>query len=701
MAQDPNPDSPPRRRTRRIIAGAVIGAWVVIMVIAFPFAGKLGDVQRDRTVDYLPASAQSTQVAELARELPGGDSSDLVIVYHRGGRLTPADRSAAGQDIATLRQRYGLGAGSASEPVPSKDGTTVLYRLSVGASKGEPADVVKDVRALVDRHPAGLSVQVTGAAALKADLEKVFEGIDTTLLLFTVTVVAVLLILTYRSPFLWAVPLLVVGCGAGLAMATVYGLVKGFDVTVNTQSNSIMMVLIFGAGTDYALLVVARYREELRRHAASYDAMVAALRGCGPAVLASAGTVTAALLCMLAADLNSTRGLGPVGAAGILCALLAMLTLLPAILVLLGRRVFWPFVPKLGVEAVKKPGMGARLGGLISGRPLVAVFGSLVFLGVLALGVFALPGDLRQQDSFTDKPESVAGAATLSAAYPGQSGQPLTVLVHPENKERAMAAVRETSGIARAQSGRTGTEWTEIEAFPKDAAETPAEQATIERLRDRLRDTVGADALVGGPSAQQLDETTTTARDVKVLIPLVLGVVLLILVGLLRSLVAPVLLVGTVVAAWGAALGLAGLAIGGVFGFDGTYSQLPLLSFVFLVALGVDYGIFLMHRVREETPRHGTRQAALNGLSATAGVIASAGFVLAATFGVLMVLPLVLMVELGFTVAVGVLLTTLLVQPVLVTGAAMRLRERLWWPRSVPPRGSPEPAPEEPGRIKI
>lgn len=676
------PDSLPRRRSGRIIAAVVIGGWMVVMAIAFPFAAKLGSAQSNREIDYLPASAQSTQVAKLAAGLPGGDSSDLIVAYHRAGGLSPADRTTATQTRSALSQRYGLGAGDVSKVISSKDGTTAMYRLSVGQAKGEAAQVVKDVRAVVGGHSPGLSVQVTGSAAIGADLDAVFKGIDTTLLVVTVIVVAALLILTYRSPFLWAVPLLVVGCGAVLAMATVYALVKGFGLTVNTQSSSIMMVIIFGAGTDYALLLVARYREELRRHTAAYDAMLAALRGCGPAVLASAGTVTAGLLCLLAADLNSTRGLGPVGAAGLLCALLAMLTLLPAVLVLLGRRVFWPFVPKQGVQAVRRPAMATRLGGLISRRPPVAVLGSLVVLGGLAIGILGLPGHLRQQDSFTSQPESVAGAAVLAKAYPGQSGQPLTVLTRPDHADGVLAAVGTTSGILRAQRGRTGTAWAEITAFPKDPAETPAERATIKRLRDRLQGMAGADALVGGPSAQQLDDSTTTARDIKVIIPLVLGVVLLILAVLLRGLVAPLLLVGAVVGAWAAALGLAGLMFGHVFGFAGTATSVPLLSFVFLVALGVDYGIFLMHRTREETARHDTRQAALNALSATGGVIASAGFVLAATFGVLMVLPLVIMVEIGFTVAVGVLLTTLLVQPILVTGAVLQLRGLVWWPGS-------------------
>ncbi|WP_409236213.1 MMPL family transporter [Streptomyces sp. PA5.6] len=685
-------------RRRRAVPWVFLGLWIVVLAVASPFASKLADVQKDRAVDYLPASASSTEVAELQEKLPGGEATELVLVYHRDGGLTAADRRAAADQVAEVAEEHTLV--GEPEAVPSEDGTTLMYPVA-STEPGQDEDkrdaMVDDVRDIAHGE-GGLSVDVGGAGALDTDASEVYNSLGGPLLYTTAGVVALLLIVIYRSPFLWLVPLAVAGVADYLAMGVAYGLNQGFGTSVTGQSSGIMTILVFGAGTDYALLLVSRYREELRRIERPYDAMLAALRGCGPAVLASSGTVAAGLLCLLAADLNSSRGMGPLGTVGVLCALVTMLTLLPAVLVLLGRRVFWPLVPAFGSTPRQRRSLFAAMGGSAGRRPLTVLASGAVLLGALALGAFNLPGALKQEDSFTKTPESVSAMKTLATAYPEQGTQPITVMTPDERAGESLARIRDTEGVGRAERGRTAEGWTEITVTATSAPESAGETATIEALRDGLDG-----SYVGGPSAQQLDLQDTNVRDRNIVVPLVLGAVLLVLVALLRSLVAPLLLLGAVVAVWGASLGIAGLVFEPLFGFDGTDPGLGLLSFVFLVALGVDYGIFLMHRMREEC-LHGAEPgaAALTALRTTGGVIASAGLVLAATFAVLTNMPLVQLVELGFVIAVGVLLDTFLVRTYLVTSASVALGRKVWWPGplSRPAAAVPPPAHEaEPVRV--
>ncbi|MGV9840844.1 MMPL family transporter [Streptomyces fungicidicus] len=665
-------------RRRRAVPWVVVGLWVAALVLVGPLAGKFGEVQQNRAVDYLPGSADSTQVARVQDELPGGESTDLVLVYHRDGGLTAADRRTAAGQVAGIADGHEL----SREPrgIPSVDGSTLMYPVSsTGPGQDEEArDAFVDGVREIAGGTGGLSVEVGGPGALATDMGKVFETIDGTLLLATLGVVTVLLVLIYRSPFLWLVPLAAAGVAAAVAMAAGYGLHELFDVTVTGQSGGIMTVLVLGAGTDYALLLVSRYREELRRHERPYDAMGAALRGCGPAILASSGTVAAGLLCLLAADLNSSSGMGPVGMIGVLSALVAMTTLLPAILVLLGRRVFWPLIPAFGSAPRARRSLFAAMGTSAARRPAAVLAGGGILLGALALGTLNLTGQLKQEDSFTERPESISAMRTLAEAYPERSAQPLTVIAPTGRADAVLDEARATAGVAEAAAGRSGGGWTEVSVFTTAAPETAGETRAIEALRDTL-DEHGA--YVGGLSAQQLDLADSESRDRSVIVPLVLAAVFVILVVLLRSLVAPLLLLAAVVAVWGAALGIGGLVFGPLFGFAGTDPGLGLLSFVFLVALGVDYGIFLMHRMREESLNGAAPQAAaLTALRTTGGVIASAGVVLAATFAVLTTLPLVGLVELGFVIAVGVLLDTFLVRTYLVTTASVLLRRRMWWP---------------------
>ncbi|GGQ62689.1 MMPL family transporter [Streptomyces althioticus] len=675
-------------RGRRAVPWAVAGLWVVALVLLLPLAGKFADVQQNRAVDYLPDGADSTQVARVQDELPGGESTDLVVVYHRDGGLTAADRETAAAQIAGVEREFELS--GVPRGVASADGSTLMYPVSStepGQDEEAQLAFVDGVRKTVG-GTGGLSAEVGGPGAVGADMDEVFETIDGTLLTATLGVVTVLLVLIYRSPFLWLVPLAVAGAATVLAMAAAYGTHELFGITITGQSGGIMTVLVLGAGTDYALLLVSRYREELRRHERPYDAMRAALRGCGPAVLASSGTVAAGLLCLLAADLNSSSGMGPVGMVGVLAALVAMTTLLPAVLVLLGRRVFWPLIPAYGSTPKARRSLFAAMGTSATRRPAAVLTGGAVLLGALALGTLNLGGDLRQEDAFTDRPDSVSAMRTLAEEYPERSAQPITVIAPAGDADEVVERVRGTEGVAEAAAGRADGTWAEITVFATAPPESAGETRTIEALRDTLD---GTGAHVGGPSAEHLDLARSEARDRAVIVPLVLAAVFLILVVLLRSLVAPLLLLGAVVAVWGAALGIGGLVFGPLLGFAGTDPGIGLLSFVFLVALGVDYGIFLMHRMREESLNGAEPEAAaLTALRTTGGVIASAGVVLAATFAVLTTLPLVAMVELGFVIAVGVLLDTFLVRTYLVTTASVLLGRRMWWPGALSRTPEPE-----------
>ncbi|MEU1816330.1 MMPL family transporter [Streptomyces roseifaciens] len=671
----------------------MIALWIVVLAVTAPFAEKLGGAARDRPVDYLPASAESTRVEHLLQKLPGGNTSDAILVHHRDGGLSDGDRKVAQEQIKRIAGRYELRGGGEPPTVVSKDGATSMTALSVSgladaAAQGKAVDGIRDI--VEKDRPEGLKAELGGQVALASDQNEVFQSIDGTLLIGTAGVVAVLLILIYRSPFLWLVPLGVVGVAASAAMAGVYGLIKAFDLTVTTMSTSVMTVLIFGAGTDYALLLVARYREELRSTERPYDAMMSAIRGCGPAVLASSGTVVAGLMCLMAADLNSSSGLGPVGAVGVFCALAAMLTLLPAVLVLLGRRVFWPIVPAYGSEAVHRRSLFAAMGNSAGRRPGLVLLCGVAALVALSVGAVKLPGTLKQEDAFLKKPDSVAAMRTVAEAFPDSSSLPITVVTRTGQAGEVEKRVKATKGVASVQPGRSGGDRTELQVFSVAKPESDGEKRTITALRAAVHDVPGAQAVVGGPTAQQMDLATTNADDRVKVIPLVLVAVLIVLIALLRSLVAPLVLVLAVIASWGAAMGLSGLVFGPVLGYKGLDPSLPLLTFVFLVALGVDYGIFLMHRAREERLKGAdSSEAALTALRTTGGVITSAGIVLAATFAVLATLPLVALVEMGFIIAVGVLLDTFLVRTYLVTSASLLLKRWMWWPGKLS-RGSME-----------
>jgi RND superfamily putative drug exporter len=668
-----------RRRGARALPWLMLVFWVGVLAVAVPLSGRLSGVQRDSAVDYLPADADSTQVAKVQDELPGGSSTDLVIVYHRDGGLSATDRRTAARQTTAIAENYRLTGGlTPPAAVESRDGTTLMYPVS-STRPGQDAEArthfVDGVRDLA-AGGHGLTVKVGGQGAFDTDGSEVYDQLGGPLLYTTVLLVAVLLIVIYRSPTLWLVPLMAAGIADVLSMAVTYQFHQWFGITVSGQSTGVMTILVFGVGTDYALLLVARYREELRRYEKPYDAMRTALRKAAPAILASAGTVAAGMLCLLAADLNSSRGMGPTAAVGVVCALVAMVTLLPALLVLLGRRVFWPLIPARGSEPKRRRSLFAAIGGGVSRRPVAALLGSVVVLGALALGILHLPADLKQEDAFSTTPDSIAALRIMGKAFPEQAGQPIVVIAPTGEAAAAQATARDTQGVAGVTAGRSGGGWSEFFVASKSAPQSAGETATITALRSEL-----PGSYVGGPSAQQIDLQKTNSRDREIVIPITLAAVLLVLILLLRSLVAPLLLVAAVVVVWASALGIGGLVFGPVLGFHGTDSGLALLSFVFLVALGVDYGIFLMHRMREEAlDGADPRKATLDALTATGPVITSAGVVLAATFTVLVNMPLVQLAELGFVIAAGVLLDTFVVRTFMVTSASLLLGRKVWWP---------------------
>jgi RND superfamily putative drug exporter len=502
------------------------------------------------------------------------------------------------------------------------------------------------------------------------------------LLAATLIVVIALLLITYRSPVLWLLPVMSAGIALISASALIYLLARHAGLTVNAQSAGILYVLVFGAGTDYALLLTARYREELRRHADRHEAMAVAMRRAGPAIIASAGTVILSLLTLTVAELNSTKSLGPVLAIGVGVALLAMLTLLPALLVICGRWIFWPVRPAFGSAEPTAEGIWASIGRRIAVRPRMVWIGTAVVLGVLALGLTGLKASgLTSAEAFVGHhPDSVVGQTVIDQNFPAGAGQPVIVVGNEPQAAQLLSALRAAPGITGVTPPviRAGHAW--LEGTLTSAPDSQAAFHTIRVVRTAVHAIPGAHAMVGGNTAVTLDIATAADHDRDVIIPVILVLVFLILALLLRAVIAPIMLIATVVLSYSAALGVSALFFNNVFHFGNADNSFPLFVFVFLVALGIDYNIFLMTRVREETGQHDPRHGALTGLAATGGVITSAGAVLAGTFAALGTLPVTFLAELGFAVAFGVLLDTIVVRSVLVTALNLDLGRWVWWP---------------------
>jgi len=675
----------------------VLVAWLLIFAVAGAFAGKFESAQKNEPSSFLPGSAESVKALAKADEFPSGEATPAVVVYRRDGGLRARDRARIDADRAALNARPPVGVKPIGPATLSRDGTSALLVAPVVA-KGESdrlLDAVDGIRARVHRPgDPGLRAEVTGPAGFSADAVKVFGQINGTLLLATAALIFVLLILIYRSPVFWAIPLFSVICAEVATRALGYGIATA-GVTVNGQSAGILAVLVFGAGTDYALLLVARYREELRKHEDKHEAMVLALGRAGPTILASGFTVIAGLLCLSLAEVNGTAGLGPIGAMGVAMAMFAMLTILPALLLVAGRRAFWPFVPRFGGSgADEMHGPWRRLGERVAGRPRRVWLGALAVLAVLALGLVDLNSDLTSGNAFRNDVEAKQGQRLLARGFPAGANAPTNVTVaDPARLPAVRAAVASVPGVARLGPAERSAAGARFDVTLSADPYSDRGFARIPAIRSAAKAAGGASTLVGGPTAEERDLRVAATRDNRVIIPLVTLAVFLILCLLLRAVTAPLLLIATVIASFGASLGVTAFLSKHLFGFQGLDPGLPLFAFIFLVALGVDYNIFLMARVREETLGHGTRRGMVRGLAVTGAVITSAGVVLAGTFSTLAVLPLVALTQIGFVIAFGVLLDTLLVRSVLVPALVFDLGGRIWWPSQL--AGSREQSAED------
>ncbi|MFD0019965.1 MMPL family transporter [Streptomyces sp. NPDC058382] len=691
--------APRHRIVRWLVPVALLVVWLGIGGTLGPYAGKLGEVSTNDQAAFLPRSAESTKVADAQKAFQRSGTVPAIVVWTSSRGPLPADaRAASTRALATLAGKPGI-VGTPSPALPSEDGKAlsgvVQLRSDLGDALPDTLDRVRAAAASV----AGTTAGIAGPAASQADLKDAFAGIDGLLLGVALAAVLVILLLVYRSLLLPFLIIISSVLALALACAIVYVLADHGVVRVDGQVQGILSILVIGAATDYALLLTARFREELARYGERATAAVAALRRSLGAVTASAATVALGLLALLLSDLTNNRALGPVGAIGIVCAVLSTLTFLPAVLVLCGRAAYWPAKPRPADEASGGHGLWRRVAARIDRTPRKVWISTL--LALVACASFA--PTLKSQgvpldEIFVNDAPSVSAQATLGRHFPGGSGNPAVVIADAAHTEEVTAAAGGTRGVSSAApvtaSGRPGAGApvvvdgrVRIDVTLKDAADSDAAKATVRRLRTAVHAIPGADALVGGYTAQQYDTQQTAERDRAIIVPVVLVIILVILMGLLRSVLIPVLLVATVGLNFLATVGVSAIVFKHVFGFSGTDASVPLYGFVFLVALGVDYNIFLMSRVREEALVHGARQGVLRGLVSTGGVITSAGVVLAATFAALIVIPLAFLAQIAFIVAFGVLLDTLVVRSLLAPALVVDIGPRAWWPGAISRRG--------------
>ncbi|MFE1382475.1 MMPL family transporter [Streptomyces sp. NPDC058740] len=682
--------SAPLRWARRLLPLLVLVVWLAIGGGLGPYAGKLGEVATNDQAAFLPRSAESTQVLRAQEAFRQEETLPVLVVWtaERGGPTPPSAQAAATRALASLTGAEGV-VGAPSPAFPSEDGEALRGVVQLRPDLGDRLpETLEAVGAAASAVP-GTEAWLGGPAASQADLRDAFAGIDGLLLVVALVTVLVILLLVYRSVLLPLTIILGAVFALGLACALVYVLADHDVVRVDGQVQGILSILVIGAATDYALLLAARYREELgARDGDRFPAMRAALKQSLGPILASAATVALGLLALLLSDLTNNRALGPVGALGIGCAVLSAVTFLPAVLVLLGRAAYWPARPQAPTGDDAHPAW-RRVAALVDRVPRKVWAGSLAAL--LACAAFSFTLDSKGvplDEIFVKDAPSVAAQARLSAHFPAGAGQPAVVIADAGAAERVRTAALSVDGVDSATLfAAPGTRQplvadgrARIDVTLADAADSDAAKQTVAALRDTLHAVPGADALVGGFTAQQYDTQVTAEHDRKLIVPVVLAIILVILVGLLRSLLLPVLLVVTVGLNFLATLGVSALVFEHVLGFTGTDAAVPLYGFVFLVALGVDYNIFLMSRVREETVLHGTREGVRRGLVATGGVITSAGVVLAATFAALAVIPLAFLVQIAFIVAFGVLLDTLVVRSLLVPALVRDIGPAVWWP---------------------
>ena len=718
------------RQTGRVRKGlwisiVVIIGWVSIGGISGPVFSKISNVQENDNSAFLPQSAESTLASKITVKF-SNQSSDLLptlllaigdvspqgnpeafaklnaYAASLGERILPASKKA-------LREYFIPGA--PLQAIPSQDGKAALINVQLNSKiageniEDEPALplIIEFIRADLEKNFGSSSIEthVTGPGGIFADLFGAFGSIDTQLLKTTLIVVALILIVVYRSPFLWIIPLFTAALALAFATMIVYYLAKANVIDLNGQTQGILDVLVLGAATDYALLLISRYREELHLHHSRFTAMRVALRGVVEPIVASGSTVIAGLMVLLLSDLSSNRGLGPVGSIGIACAMFAALTLLPSLLVLCGRWIFWPKKPRFDSEDEKLSGLWAKVGDLVDRKPKPIWISTALLLVIFAGFSFTLKSDgLAQTDAFTTRPDSVIGLEKLGEHFPSGEGTPVEIVIKESDLQPSIAAISKVANVASVVpvtnfDRATMQPTKEVKVVDGNVLlyatlEVPADSTeaknTIPLIREAAK-SVNETSLVGGQTAIGYDVDQSSRRDNRVIIPIVLLLIALILGLLLRSIFAAGLLLVTVVLSFFATLGVCALVFEHIFGFKGTDASFPLFAFVFLVALGIDYNIFLMTRVREEAQKIGTKAGVIKGLTVTGGVITSAGIVLAATFGVLGVLPLVFLAELGFAVAFGVLLDTIVVRSLLVPALVRILGKKIWWPSNLSKQG--------------
>ena len=692
----------------------VVLFWFLLTGVFGPLFGKLTSVQENNNSSFLPRGAEATQASELIETFSGTDSFNFPALVLFEGNATPQSLAAINSHLAAIGQlRLAdtqakisdfLAPGEQISAFPSEDGKAILANVPLDSNSltkllpNEEPVLPAIVEALrEDLTPIAqannLTAYVTGPAGLLGDLFVAFGDIDSTLLLTTLGVVSIILIVVYRSPILWVIPLLSALFALSLAGGIVYLLAKNDIIDVDGQSQGILSVLVIGAATDYALLLIARYREELHLHESRFTAMRVAYKGVWEPILASGATVAIALLALLFSQLTNTAGLGPIGAIGIVCSMFTILTLLPALLLVFGRWIFWPRRPEFDGQDQVLSGVWSKVGNSISRKPRRAwVITGIVLLGFALASPTLKTDGLGTVETFTTNPESVAGQKLLLTHFPGGEGDPTQIVVNADKIEAVTAAVRNAPGVTSVVPLLDGFQ---IPGGPIPQIKVVNNKAILNVTLDKASDSVeaandipeirrlahAADAtsLVGG-SAVYFDVRTANDRDNKLIIPIILLVITLILGVLLRSILSAALLLGTVVLSYFATLGVCAIFFNHVFGFAGGDTSFPLFAFIFLVALGIDYNIFLMTRVREESLKIGTREGVIKGLTVTGAVITSAGIVLAATFAVLGLIPLVPLAQLGFAVAFGVLLDTIIVRSILVPAMVHDIGPKIWWP---------------------
>ncbi|AXH96649.1 MMPL family transporter [Ornithinimicrobium avium] len=692
----------------RLLTGRA-SAWVALLLAALVAAGLMGGLRGAEVAaghGAAPSTSESAVVSDLVQELPGADVATLVVVATRedGAVLTAADQAGLAQLSATLPAARGE---QAFGPIMSGDGEAGMIQVPV---RVDPTDndalrsVVDGVRAAVaDGLPAGLDARTTGGPAFGADIAASFDGANLTLLLVTVGVVGLLLMLTYRSPVLMLLPLTVVGLADQVAGVVTKAVGQALDLSFD---GGIISVLVFGAGANYALLLISRYREELHEHEDHRAALRAAWRGSVPAILASNVAVVLALSTLVLASLPGTRGLGIAAAVGLVVALVSVVLVLPAALAVVGRGAFWPFVPRPGTghgahAAAPDQGLWGRVAGSVVRRPRQVLAAGVVLLAVMATGLIGTDVGLSQVDRFRGGSESATGVQVVSEHFPAGSAAPFTVVTGAAGLDAVTAAVEGVDGVEMVRPGPAGDtasrgEVATLTVVGDAAPGTQAERDLVRDLRAAVHGIPGGEAMVGGAAVTDVDSRAAARADLFLVAPLVLAVVAVVLAVLLRSLVAPFVLLAVNVASTLAAIGAGAWAGRVLFGWHALDTDVPLLAFLFLVALGIDYTIFLVHRVRSEAPALGTRGAVVRGVSTTGVVITSAGTVLAGVFAALSVLPLVTLGQLGLIVGLGVVVDTLLVRTLLVPAVITLVGDRFWWPSRPQPGAAAEPdvAPE-------